>query len=230
MPVGTNYASVPTSWLRYDNTDANISYINMVAGSNGDTTNFLNGNYISTVTSTLDSYVKFNFIGSQFRLLNQCYIDGRNQNLNITIDSILYNASAPNAYIGGHVCYYESPVLTSGQHNVSIKHAGTSAGFLFFDCIDIYSNGTLNPYNNGYFLIKQSNSYYSIKSTYYDATNKVYIPLVLSGGTVPNKADIELYGFTNVTDLITSVTIGTETFKPIDKLYSNFQIKRYKTK
>jgi len=78
------------------------------------------------------------------------------------------------------------------------------------------------------YLIYQYNNYYSIKSAYYSNNN--YFPLTLSGGSLPNKADIELYGFNSISDLITSTTIGTETFKPIDKINNNFQIKMYKSK
>jgi len=78
------------------------------------------------------------------------------------------------------------------------------------------------------YLIKQYSAYYSIKSTYYDGSN--YKPLTLTGGSVPNKADIELYGFDSINDLNTSITIGSETFKPINKLLNIFSIKEYISK
>jgi len=80
------------------------------------------------------------------------------------------------------------------------------------------------------YLIKQYSAYYSIKPAYYDINAKQYIPLTLAGGLVPNKADIDLYGFDNLANITSSVTVGTETFKPIDKLLSSFQLKEYKAK
>lgn len=76
-------------------------------------------------------------------------------------------------------------------------------------------------------LIKQFAEYYSIKSEYYDANNKMYTPLSLLGGSVPNTQDIENYGF-NVENLTKQTTIGTETFKPIDKLANSFEVVLYK--
>ena len=78
------------------------------------------------------------------------------------------------------------------------------------------------------FLIKQYGQYYSIKPSNYDTTNKTYMPLELSGGSNPNTSDIETYGFSDIRMLELPNTINGETFKPIDKMYSNFEIKQYK--
>lgn len=80
------------------------------------------------------------------------------------------------------------------------------------------------------FLIKQGNNYYSIKPEYYDTNATNFAPLELAGNLIPNKTDIENYGFNNLNDLNTEITINEEKFKPISKLYSKFDIKKYKVK
>ena len=78
------------------------------------------------------------------------------------------------------------------------------------------------------FLIKQYGSYYTINPNYYDLEGDNFIPLELSNGTNPNMNDIINFGFTNITDLINDMTINGNTFKPINKLFSKFEIKKYK--
>ena len=58
----------------------------------------------------------------------------------------------------------------------------------------------------------------------------MYILLTLAGGTIPNTADIETFGFENLSDISNTITISDQTFKPIDKLYDKFQIMRYEYK
>ena len=78
------------------------------------------------------------------------------------------------------------------------------------------------------FLIKQYGSYYTINPNYYDLEGDNFIPLELSNGTNPNMNDIINFGFDNITDLINDMTINGNTFKPINKLFSKFEIKKYK--
>ena len=66
------------------------------------------------------------------------------------------------------------------------------------------------------YLIKQNNQYYSIKSEFY--TNGNYSPLTLtSGNTYPNNNDYNNNGFDDVSTLCTSTTVGSDTFRPVDK-------------
>lgn len=62
-------------------------------------------------------------------------------------------------------------------------------------------------------LLKIDGSYYCIKSTYYDTVTHSYNP-------IPALSFDD--GF-NIENLFTTITIGTDTFKPIDK-FNNFQI------
>lgn len=77
------------------------------------------------------------------------------------------------------------------------------------------------------FLLKKGDNYYTLKDTsYYDDINHVFMPLTLSGGTTPNEDDINSFGFENLSNLITPMTKGSDTFKPIDK-FKSCEIKYY---
>lgn len=69
------------------------------------------------------------------------------------------------------------------------------------------------------FLLKRGSEYYSILPSYYDEANTHnFIPLTLQGGDHPNAADIANFGFDNPSQLTTSITKGSDTFIPFDKL------------
>lgn len=69
------------------------------------------------------------------------------------------------------------------------------------------------------FLIKQNNQYYSIKPEFYDnTTSHGFTPLSLtSGNAYPNADDYNNNGFDDVSALCTSTTVGSDTFRPVDK-------------
>jgi uncharacterized repeat protein (TIGR01451 family) len=144
------------NWNTYDDDNAIFMYDNLADWHNGDTANFLNGGTHNSKDSTKKSSVKFNFIGTQFRLKVQCYINGRNKNINVYIDGKLANNfSAPQTLINGHVQYYESPELKYGEHSVSIEKGELyNDGFIMFDQVDI--NGKLLPYKESITLDKST--------------------------------------------------------------------------
>ncbi|KAA8674912.1 hypothetical protein [Clostridium sp. HV4-5-A1G] len=76
------------------------------------------------------------------------------------------------------------------------------------------------------FLIKQGTQYYSIKPEFYQ--NAQFSPITLAGGEIPNEDDYNNLGFDNINDLCVPITVGDETFKPIDKLNTQFQIRMLK--
>ncbi|MFC0903932.1 hypothetical protein ACFHWD_04400 [Clostridium sp. MT-14] len=73
------------------------------------------------------------------------------------------------------------------------------------------------------YLIKQNDQYYNINSENYQ--NGAFIPLTLTGGNTPNEDDYNNLGFDNINDLCVPITVGDETFKPIDKLNTQFEIR-----
>lgn len=79
------------------------------------------------------------------------------------------------------------------------------------------------------YLIKQNLNYYNINSANYDAiTTHNFSPLTLTGGTTPNKNDIDTFGFNDLSALTNSMTVSTDTFKPIDKFNNTAELKMYK--
>jgi hypothetical protein len=79
------------------------------------------------------------------------------------------------------------------------------------------------------YLIKQNNNYYTITSISYDSiTNHNFIPLTLNGGVIPNKSDIETFGFNNLNLLTNNMTVNADNFKPIDKFDNTAELKMYK--
>lgn len=79
------------------------------------------------------------------------------------------------------------------------------------------------------FLIKKDSKYYSIDPKYYDESTHLFTPLTLAGGTDPNGTDIDNFGFNSLLSFISSMTKGSDTFKPCDKL-NNCEIKCYTKK
>jgi hypothetical protein len=79
------------------------------------------------------------------------------------------------------------------------------------------------------YLLKKDLNYYSAKPEYYDEINHAFIPLTLMGGDKPNGSDIMNFGFDDLNTIITNMTKGSDTFKPIEKLGNNLEIKLYKT-
>jgi len=77
------------------------------------------------------------------------------------------------------------------------------------------------------FLIKKDSNYYSIDPKYYDVALHSFLPLTLTGGSMPNKIDIDTFGFDDINKILSSMTSGSDTFKPIDK-FDKFEIKLYK--
>jgi uncharacterized protein YjdB len=134
-----------SGWNQFDDEDASILYDNLYGWHNGDSLNFINSGAHDTKDKEKKSSVKFNFTGTQFRLKVQCYIDGRNKNLNIFIDNKKYNISAPQTQIDGHTEYYVSPILNAGEHSVYIEKAEPyNEGYIRFDEVDI-KDGKLLP-------------------------------------------------------------------------------------
>jgi hypothetical protein len=79
------------------------------------------------------------------------------------------------------------------------------------------------------YLIKQNSNYYSINLSNYDnITLHNFTPISLTGGVTPNSNDINTYGFNDLSILTTSMISGSDTFIPLDKLNSQFDIKMYK--
>lgn len=108
------------------------------------------------------------------------------------------------------------PVAMNGSSGVSstiLANFGTSP--FVYTVPDGYtgvdSGGTIVTYG---LLLKSNDKYYSIKEECYDSSTKTYTEI-----TDVTDDSFSTYGFA-IEDLITDLTIDTETFKPIDKFTS----------
>ncbi|MCT4593687.1 MAG: cohesin domain-containing protein [Anaeromicrobium sp.] len=143
--LGENLIQPEEGWKRYDDDNTMLVYENMGDIDDG-SSYFSKGGIHYSKDTTKKSGVKFQFTGTQFRLLSQCYHDGRNKNVNVYVDGKLYNFSAPQQLIDGYILYYQSPKLAEGEHVVSIeKNKPYSDGNIVMDTIDIH--GTLKSYH-----------------------------------------------------------------------------------
>ena len=77
-------------------------------------------------------------------------------------------------------------------------------------------------------LINQYNNYYTLDPNYYDINN--FTPLTFSNGSTPSKQDLINFGFDDPNELINDWNINGETFKPIDKLSNNFEMRTFEIK
>lgn len=95
------------------------------------------------------------------------------------------------------------------------------SGLATINSIQVKHNDVLlieNVLDIAKFLIKKEDKYYTILDTSYDTVTKQYKELTITD----LKTDIETYGFA-VNELVSEITIDTETFKPIDK-FDNFSL------
>lgn len=90
-------------------------------------------------------------------------------------------------------------------------------------------NGYSAYNDNNKYLIKQNSNYYTINLANYDSTTTHdFTPLTLTGGIIPNKSDIETFGFNNLNVLTNSMTVGSDTFIPVLKFDNTAELKMYK--
>jgi DNA-binding beta-propeller fold protein YncE len=79
------------------------------------------------------------------------------------------------------------------------------------------------------YLLKQNSNYYTIKTANYDSTTTHnFIPLTLTGGTNPNKNDIDALGFNDLSALTNSMTVSSDIFIPVSKFDNTAELKMYK--
>ena len=203
---------VPESgWKRIDDTDESFSFFNF---------NFRNNqadyNGTSHITQRNGATVNFIFYGSRIRII------GGQGNIfttaTVTIDGNVYQTTNNTRFTDKYqVIIFEKTDLQKTIHSVSL--ITNSSSYFIFDCLDIDENGKLfsqEEYNKMMSCyIKQNNKYYSFSKDNYDTTTKMYREITL------DDVNNDLY-LCKLTDLTKEVTIGEETFKPIDK-FDNFQ-------
>ncbi|UZP02034.1 Ig-like domain-containing protein [Clostridium botulinum] len=139
-------------WVRYDDTNSNISYL----GSGWITykSDTESGGSTNCITNISDSAsVRFNFIGKKIRIINPFNIP-HNDLIEVYIDGVKVNehsVSYPNLR---QVVVYENKDLSDGEHSFEYKFLGK--GQAVFDAIDLDKDGKLLPYNKSITIDKQS--------------------------------------------------------------------------
>lgn len=180
------------------------------------TVNYYNCLFLKTATAPTMGYVCVDTRGTTFKNKNfyNCSFDG-----SVSINALCGKVFAKNCAI-----YNSTAGETNEEDNL------TSATFDTEYNITNGDNSLYGVYSGEYswsgggivadsLLLKANDKYYSIKENYYDTATQQYKELTITDLAT----DIETYGFNNIEDLMTEVTIGSETFKPIDK-FDKFSI------
>ncbi|MCB2300409.1 hypothetical protein [Clostridium tagluense] len=81
----------------------------------------------------------------------------------------------------------------------------------------------IERFNEAKFFLKQNNNFYTIKSDQYKDNQFQPLPI-----TIPEKTDYETYGFDDLNLLTQALTVGAETFRPIDKFNKSKPLILYK--
>ncbi|MFC0903900.1 cell adhesion protein [Clostridium sp. MT-14] len=216
--IGDRLTSPEVGWKRIDDINSNITY-NSATTSVSMNQAFGGSYHNCSYTETGD--IKFNITGDKLRIIGVLYKNG-SSDIVIEIDNTIYNFSQFSSSTVYQCLNYEIKDLLYKEHSI---HIYNSSGILYLDAIDIDENGELKPYNLFKYLIKQQDKYYSIKPEFYQ--DGQFTPLTLSDGDKPNDDDYNNQGFDDINTLCTDMTVGIDTFKPIDKLQDQFQIKKY---
>ena len=214
--IGEQLITPEEGWQRIDDSDGHIKYDSTFSVyHNG-------GNYNGSEhgSSTINSSIEFFFYGSKIRLINFRH-PNRSSDIDVYIDDIIYGKSVQKGNVGSYIVSFQKLDLTKTVHKVKLLN--NTSEYLTLDAIDIDENGKLlsqEEYIKEYiktmsYYIKQNNKYYSFSKDNYDTENKMYKEITL------DDMNNNLYQ-AQLTDLTKEITIGEETFKPIDK-FDNFQ-------
>ena len=215
-----------TGWKRIDDNNSNIIYngTGWIYGTASGYNIYNNAwHYSLTVNDSYDIYFK----SSNIRLM--CYTGNtimQDNNVKIILDDNIIEYKSEymdNGTNCGCWLLFERLNLVNTLHHIKVvllKGNGSGIDGVSLDAIDIDEDGYLlteEEYKRiiSSFYIKQDNKYYSFSDDNYDTNTKMYKEITL------DDINNNLYK-NNLSNLTTEITIGDETFKPIDK-FNNFQ-------
>lgn len=142
--IGQSLAQPENGWNRYDDTHKFLKYTgNWTAGtvpSGASTTDY---NQTQHYTNTIDSAVKFAFIGSSVRIIAQRNTN-RSDKVKITIDDAEYFYSEKGE-MQSTTLVFEKINLPNKEHRVIIEKTSNDASYISIDAIDINKDGELLP-------------------------------------------------------------------------------------
>lgn len=202
-------------WTRYDDTNECFIY------SKGfDRYGYPDATYMKGTTTDKDKGVSVIFYAytDKIRILSDVYdYSNRARNLALYIDEEEYRININSNFLLKNVVIFEKEDLEMKIHKFELKidsksiiNLGYKDVMMTFDAVDINSEGFLIQYNAC--VIKMDDVYYSFNENQYDIDNKEYKQISLED-IKSNKENT----FSTPDKLIKEITIGDETFKPIDK-------------
>ena len=216
--IGEQLSAPESGWKRIDDTDSNIVYNGTGWEQRSEIVHYKNTCILTQTPG--ENYVLYVYT-SRIRIISDYHynmgiftidIDG-----NYTCNVDCYQTGEKYQHL-----MFEKNDLEKTVHKITVTlqekvHPGLN--MLVLDAIDIDEDGKLlsqEEYNKMMsYYIKQGDKYYSFSKDNYDTTTKMYKEITL------DDINNDLY-LCKLTDLTKEVTIGEETFKPIDK-FDNFQ-------
>ena len=200
-------------YTRYD-----INSKNLIEGIKLSSTNWqteTNNNYYDNTncySNVNGAKATIYFHGTDLMLIGTYNSSLNSDNISISLDGKTITTISESKDISYKTLIYQLHDLEDIDHVLTITNNSNS--ILSLDAVDINSEGYLyKPVTSNYILIKQNDKYYSFNPSDYDTTTKMYKTVSLTDDTSNFSDDISI--------LFTSVTLGGETFKPIDKFKNN---------
>lgn len=222
--VGEQLLAPEAGWKRIDDTYEKIKYNGtgwVPRSASGFNAYNNTWHYSYNIGDNIDIYFK----SDKIRIISLiCYNNMKDASVKFTLDNkdIVYKSFyGETGNNQGSWIVYERLNLTNSIHHIHIsmsKGSGEGRDVIVLDCIDIDEDGCLlteEEYNQSNY-IKQDNKYYGFSDDNYDTTTKMYKEITLD--------DIKNLKYNSlISNLTKEITIGDETFKPIDK-FTNFQL------
>lgn len=223
---GQQLLSPEAGWKRYDDTDGNIKYNGSGWAKSTVSSKYEYYNNTASYTTVVGDSVDVYFKSNKIRIMVcMTYNMPQQKNIKFVLNDkeidykSFYKDSGDKQ--GCWIAYERTNIENSINHlHIVATSTGSAHDYVTFDAIDIDENGELisqSEYNKlTSIYIKENGKYYGISDDNYDTDTQMYKEVTID--------DINNYLYCNTVEHLTSeVTIGSETFKPIDK-FNSFQI------
>lgn len=178
--------------------------------SNGSTTGWLE--YEFTVPKKIQKYSVLGHMQSPYYKTaspKDWTFEGSNDGVTWNVLNTQTNITDWVQHVKKEFTFTNNASYTKYRLNISSINGFTS---IYISALEMMEQVTINKY-----LIKQGISYYSIKPEFYDdVTTHNFTPLTLTGQ--PSDSNYIDSGFDDIAILTQNMTVGSDTFKPIDKI------------
>lgn len=223
--IGQRLASPEPGWQRYN--DNNSSFIYIDGFNKANDPSYSGGSRTVATSENLsitNPIITFYFVSDKLRVIMDRHIS-RTNNILLILDDVEYRINCYNrTWISQALVFEKLDLDPDKLHKVQIMFDEKSVRFnskmyIFnFDAIDIAEEGTMI---DGCNVIKQDGKYYSFNEEQYDISTGMYNQVTVNQiKDVVNNPTI----LSSASNLYKLVTIGEETFRPIDKFNDEFKI------